>query len=142
MFTDTQLSSGIKTMTHLVVRQFQHLGRAREVEKQCAVFEGERNITNALTEAQQKARDEGNEFVPDLERAGDLAKAQLECGVGTRLHGAYECYKAGMQLECLRHILLALDTVCYVLGWNKASAYINEQNKVLLNMSKSEREAA
>lgn len=142
MFNDMQISADIKTMTDLVVKNFLRLEKAREVEQQRAVFHGERDITNVLTPAQEEARFEGKEFEPDLERAEDHAKTKLKFGVGRRLQGAYACYKAGMQLECLRHILLALDTVCCALSWDKASAYINEQNRILLEMSKGEREAA
>ena len=72
----------------------------------------------------------------------DVDTLKLEMGVGRRLRGAYACYKADMQLECLRHILLALGTLCDLLGWDKASFYINGQNPALYEMSKSEREAA
>ena len=66
------------------------------------------------------------------------ARISLESGIGIRLKGAYACYQAGMQLECLRHILLAINMVCRALGWEKASAYIDQQNRVLLEMAKEE----
>ncbi len=139
MLNELQVSAGIKTMTDLAVSNFWRLEKAREVELQRAVFHGKRDIANVLSPAQEEALVLDIDFMADLERAEKNAKSRLEFGVGQRLRGAYVCYKAGMQLECLRHILLALDTVCCTLGWDKASAYINEQNRILHKMSKEER---
>ena len=138
MITKSQASNGIAILTSYVVQHFLQDEKMREVEQQRAVYTGEKNITNVLTPAQVTARDKGQTFEPDLEKADIHARKSLEFGVSRRLEGAFACYKAGMQLECLRHILLALDTICCALDWGKASAYLNEQNRILLQMKKEE----
>jgi len=76
---------------------------------------------------------------PESEQVENHSRVLLGLLINKRLEGAYACYKADIQLECLRHILLVLNTICSILGWNKASTYINEQNRVLFKMSENER---
>ncbi len=140
--SDKDAKNGINLIVDWAVKRFAKDAARTQVERQRAVFEDREQITNVLTDTQLKARSEGAEFVPDTERANDYGTRTITSGVRIRLEGAYSCYKADMQLECLRHILAALDTVFCVIGWDKASAYINKQNHVLLEMSKDEREAA
>lgn len=138
MITKSQASNGIVALTGYVVQYFLQDKKMQEVEQQRSVYMGEKNITNVLTPAQETSRQKGEMFTPDLQRAEEYAKSSLGFGVSRRLEGAFACYKAGMQLECLRHILLALDTICCALNWGKASAYLNEQNSILLQMKKEE----
>ena len=142
MFSDSQGSKGIAFVSHWVMQHFLRDQTMQEVEKQQAVYTGEKMVTNVLTPAQETARDKGQAFKPDLERAEQYARRSLEDGVGRRLKGAFACYKAGMQLECLRHILIALDVICCALEWDKASAYLNEQNRLLIKMHTEKEEAA
>lgn len=142
MFNDMHVKTGIKLVTDAVAKHFLRQEMARDVETQRAVFKGDRQITNVLSRAQEEAKYRGQKFVPDLVRAENNARVGLEFGIGQRLRGAYASYKAGMQLECLRHVLIALDVVCCALDWDKASAYLNEQNRILQQLSKSERDAA
>ena len=147
MNTKSQASNGIAILISDVVQHFLQDKKTREVEQQRAVYDGEKNITNVLAPAQEKAKYEGQIFKPDLERAEEYAKSSLEFGVSSRLvssrlESAFACYKAGMQLECLRHILSALDVICCALEWDKASAYLNKQNRILCHMKKKEEEAA
>jgi len=140
MCNDAQIFGDMSAQYKHVVQNLMRQGIARAVETQRAVFEGTSYTTNILTKAQEEARKAGREFEPDLERAEEQAEANLRTGVGHRLTGAYACYRADMQLECLRHILLALGTICHTLNWDKASAYLNEQNRILLEMSNRELE--
>jgi hypothetical protein len=142
MFNKFQVSAGIKVMTDFALRIALQSGIKREVEQQRAVFFGERDITNVLTEAQEKAQRDGKPFEPDMKRAEKHAEHSIEFGVGQRLLGAYAHYEVSNQLECIRHILLALDSVCCALGWGKASAYLNQQNRILFEMQEAERKAA
>lgn len=139
MFDDNQVLAGIKMFTNIVTRHLLPFGVKQEEEQQSAVFYGKRNITNVLTPSQEQAKREDGKFEPDLELAKRRAEMTLRSGVGYRLRGAFECYKANMQIECLRHILLALGVVCHALGWARALVYLSEQNSVLREMSKDER---
>ncbi len=69
----------------------------------------------------------------------DRQEELLRFSVGQRLRGAYACYRKGMQIECLRHIMLALDGIAYAMGWDKVSTYLNAQNEALYVMGKGER---
>lgn len=142
MFSDSQASKAISFVNDFILRYFLQDKKMREVERQRAVFTGEKQITNVLSQEQEAARDKGESFKPDLDRAENYARISLEGGVSRRLKGAFACYKANMQLECIRHILVALDVICCALEWDKASAYLNEQNRILCQMKQEEEEAA
>jgi hypothetical protein len=136
MISDNQAIVGIGVINRAAVNAFKSDARQRNIEKQRAVYMGEKDITNVLTAAQEKDRDEGKPFKADLELAGDHAEKSLSFGVGQRLTGAYSCYKADMELECIRHILSALCSICHALNWQKAEAYLNEQSRVLYKLNK------
>ncbi|MCA9357539.1 hypothetical protein H6784_04655 [Candidatus Nomurabacteria bacterium] len=143
MFKTIQAASAaINNVSILAVEFFFRQATEREVEQQRAVFNGNVKANNIMIRGQETAFCTNEEFAPDMECAEDRARTNLEFGVGQRLRGAHACYTAGMQLECLRHILLALGTICHALDWKKASTYINEQNEVLYKMSEKERSDA
>lgn len=52
----------------------------------------------------------------------------LELSVQTRLRGAIANYEDGDQLECLRHILLALNAIFDLIGWKTAAEYLEKAN--------------
>lgn len=141
MLTKSQAYTGIQILTDLALKFFLREGTQRDVEQQKDVFDGVHDITNVLTPAQEKARNDGDAFEPDMARAESHAKTSLEWGIGQRLRGAYACYETNMELECMRHILIALDVICCAIGWQKASAYLNEQNRTLLEMKKMDEAA-
>jgi hypothetical protein len=70
-------------------------------------------------------------FKPNKEQARDRARASIHVGVGQRLRGAIALYGVGQQMECLRHIILALSAVCDFLDWEEASAWCESQNRAL-----------
>ena len=141
MITETQAYAGIKNLTDLALKFFLRERTQRNVEQQKDVFDGVLNITNVITPAQEKSRVDGEAFEPDMARAEGRAKTSLEWGISQRLKGAYACYRADMELECIRHILIALDEICCAIGWQKASNYLNEQNRLLLEMKKKDEAA-
>lgn len=123
----------IDMITEVAVKSFARDATARNIEQQEAVFNGTEGTNNVLNSDQIKALGEGKPFVPDINTARDHAENSLRFGVGHRLKGAYSHYKAGNEMECIRHLILALDSVCWALGWEKASAYLNDQNYALFN---------
>lgn len=110
----------------------------QEVETQRAVYENRVDITNILTEEQEIAKLSDQPFRPAQNEASQRASKRLNTGIRSRLTGAYHHYRNGNELECIRHIMLAMGVVCDVIGWTKASAYINEQNDVLYDKHKNE----
>ena len=65
---------------------------------------------------------------PDKAAEKEYAKSNIRDGVGVRLDGAIALYQTGDQLECVRHIMLAIGAVCNILGWDEAEKYLSEQN--------------
>lgn len=122
MVQNSKVHDGIQLLVNLAVTQLLPQAKSREV-------------------ARQKAHNQDQDLF-DLDDAGeDRAKDVLEFGISQRLKGAYACYEAGFQLECLRLVMLALGTIAETLGWDKVTSYISEQNRVLLMRSEVEREA-
>lgn len=138
MLTDYTASTGISAITKFAANTFKHQRIALEIDRQKKVYEDKIDITNVLSQAQEKDKRDGKPFSPDREKANHYAEHSLDYGIRTRLVGAYYLYKANEELECLRHILLALDTVFCSIGWEKASAFINIQNNTLLAMKRAE----
>lgn len=54
-------------------------------------------------------------------------KNMFELVVGPHLRGAIAHYQADNQLECLRHVLLALVYICDILELRDASQYLNDK---------------
>lgn len=136
--SDRTVDTAINAISAGAVVAFGNDAAQRDMEQQRDVFEGRKDITNVLTKQQEEDRDEGKPFAPDIQRATDHGHGLLKQGVSMRLKGAYAHYRAGNELECIRHILIALGSIVYALGWKKAEMYLNEQNTILLNMSKEE----
>ena len=134
--SDFTINRGIRAITSGAIQMFGDESALRRVEEQKAVFEGREDIINVLNAEQEKAKAEGEPFVADMERAAYEGKLSLEIGVDSRLRGAWACYKAGDELECIRYILLALGSICRALGWNKASRHLEEQSSALFKMKK------
>lgn len=132
------VNKGIETIADAAVTVFGGESIMREIEQQQAVYEDRKDITNVLNDKQIESKEKGEPFVPDLESARSRGTQSIKWGVGVRIKGAYACYKAGDEMECIRHIILALGSICYALNWEKASAYLNEQNQILFKMKKSE----
>jgi hypothetical protein len=144
MINDHQATTGTKAIVSAITKLFLSDQRAKFIGWQRTAFDEFPGGANReqLNRDQQQAKLDDKPFEPDTERAEDYAKSSIEFGVGQRLKGAYACYRADMQLECIRHILLALGSVCQMLEWDKASEYINQQNNILLDMKRAEEEAA
>jgi hypothetical protein len=144
MINERQASIGISKISEVAVNHFWRTRFREEIACQQRHFDDFplKGGHDHLNKEQQAAKLAGKPFEPDNKKAEEYAKHSLEFGVGQRLRGAYACYKADMQLECIRHILLALGSVCNVIGWDQASVYINQQNNILLDMKKAEEEAA
>lgn len=138
---DYVANKSIETITDAVATVFSSESIRRQIEQQQATYEYRNDITNVLNDKQLESQEKGEPFVPDLEAAKERGDRSIKWGVGVRLKGAYACYKAGDELECIRHIILALESICYALKWEKASAYLNEQNQILFKMKKAEEAA-
>lgn len=111
---------------------------AHMVRKQEEAFRSDNQESGFLNEKQRAARSKGEPFKEDIDHARNQAYSLISVGIGIRLKGAYALYKAGNELECVRCILLALCSLCHILGWKKAEAYLNEQNTVLYDIHKKE----
>lgn len=107
------------------------------IEQQRDVFEEREHITNVLSDRQLKDQMERRPFTPDRDKAEKYAYDSVYLGIRNRLTGAYTCYSTGNEMECLRLILIALDVICNALGWKKASAYLNEQTRVLYEQKRA-----
>jgi len=132
------VNHSIETITNAAVTLFGDESIQREVEQQRDVFEGSKDITNVLNKEQLKAKEKGEPFKPNMDRANDHGIYSIRWGISTRLQGAYACYKAGDELECIRYLLIALGSICHALNWGKAETYLNEQNRILFAMKKAE----
>lgn len=132
------VNKSIETIANAAAVAFGSESIQRQIEQQQATYEYRNDITNVLSDKQLESQEKGEPFVPNLEVAKERGEQTIRWGVGVRLKGAYACYKAGDELECIRHIILALGSICYALNWEKASAYLNEQNQILFKMKKSE----
>lgn len=117
------------------------LARNMEEKRQKAEYEQEvERIQEASQADQAEVLNIVGPFVLNKELVDRYAGSFVDCAVGLRLRGAIAHYETGDQLECIRHILLALDAVCVLLEWEDASAYLNEQNRALYK--RSEKRAA
>ncbi|MBI2030927.1 hypothetical protein HYT05_04865 [Candidatus Kaiserbacteria bacterium] len=119
------------------------LSAVRRMEEKRQKDAYEKNIER-IQEGSQAARaevvKEVGPFVLNKALVDSYAASFVELAVGRRLQGAIAHYETGNQLECIRHILLALDAICVLLEWEDASAYLNEQNRALYK--RSEKRAA
>jgi len=136
--TQRIIDGGIDAITNGAVFMFRDESVHRELEQQLAVFEDRADVTNVLSVKQLNDKEEGKPFTPDMNRANDHGTHSIQWGISTRLKGAYACYKAGDELECIRYLLIALGSICHALNWEKASSYLNEQNRILFAMKKAE----
>lgn len=124
------LKAGASVITEALVRALHVPAYVKQIEWQKAVHEGTSHSVNS-----DYTDDEGN-FSPNREQASSRADSGIKFGVGVRLEGAITHYESGDQLECVRHIILALDSVFNIIGWMEASKWCNEQNRVLYAMKK------
>jgi hypothetical protein len=141
MFNDSMVNAGMEILSTGLVKAFGAEAAREDIKAQERVFTGEEEISNFLSANQEIARDRGEDFVADRYLAKERGELRLKLGVIMRLKGAYSCYKAGMELETIRHILLAMASLCHSIGWRKAEVYLNQQNSNLCDLSKSERES-
>ncbi|MFZ2555866.1 MAG: hypothetical protein WAX57_03420 [Minisyncoccia bacterium] len=109
--------------------------RQNELRRQRQVHDEVPGIGVPIDNPRQYTAWDGS-FKPNNEQAEHYARSRISVGVGRRLEGAIACYSAGDQMECVRHIVLALDTVFRVLDWEEASAWCNEQNTILFGRKK------
>lgn len=139
--SDYAANNGIDVITSNAISLFGTEATRRQVELQRDVYEDREDLTNVLDIDQMKAKEKGEPFAPNLDLAKERGESLLHFAISHRLRGAYACYKVGDEMECIRHILVALGSVCYAIGWSKASAYLNEQNRILFAMKKAEEAA-
>ena len=139
MIHDRQATVGINAIVAGVNKLFFKDQIAKFIQWQREAFEQFPDGYNReqLSQAQKAAKMNNAPFEPDIDRAERYAESSIEFGVGQRLRGAFACYKVNAQLECIRHIVLALDSICVMLEWDTASAYLNEQNRVLLDIKRA-----
>lgn len=142
MLSDKMFNDGIELLSANLIKVFGTDAAREDIEQQKRVFNGEDDINDFLSPEQEAAQERADAFVPDLIEAKDRGNARMTTGVTMHLKGAYSCYKAGMELETVRHLVLALGALCHSIGWKKAAAYLNQQNSVLFDLSKSERESS
>lgn len=110
----------------------------RQFELQKSAFE-DSGIYGVLTREQEEDRRSGREFKFDRQHAKDMGEEMFKMGITTRLRGAYAHYKAGNELDCIRHLLIAMSVLCEVMNWKKAANYLNTQNIYLLDQIKKDR---
>lgn len=139
MIYESQFKVALGIITNATRSLFSDEMTLRNIEKQQKVYTGESNISNILNEKQLKDKEDGKPFTPDEETARRQGEHYVGEFVKIRLEGAFAHYRAGNELECLRHILAALSTLATALGWEKASAYLDQQNQVLYKMTHSEK---
>jgi hypothetical protein len=126
----------ISNISNLVSDKLSGNVTVQEIQRQKDVYENRKDVTNVLSREQEEEKERGEPFKADVGSAADYAKTMLSHGVALRLRGAYACYQAGDQLECLRHVFIALSVVAGGLGWKDAEAYLNDQNNILFKMKK------
>lgn len=127
---------GIEAITKGAAEAFRSDAIRREVEAQKKAFEDD-GISGVLTEKQLNARVLGEEFIVDRERAEKIGMEKIEMSVGMRLQSAYACYKADMQMECIRCLMIAMSSICHTIGWSEAEAYLDRQSRELYELNKS-----
>jgi hypothetical protein len=140
-FTQRIIDGGIDAITNGAVFMFGDESVQRKIEQQQSVFEDREDITNVLSVKQLKDKEEGKPFTPDTETAYYRGTHYIRWGISTRLKGAYACYKAGDEMECIRYLLIAVGSICHALNWEKAAKYLNEQNTALFAIKKAEEAA-
>lgn len=139
MITDNMAEAAIKTVSETLCTQV--VARDiidRQFELQKSAFQ-DNGIYGVLTREQEEDRKNGREFQFDRKHAKEMGEEMFRMGITTRLRGAYANYKAGNELDCIRHLLIAMSVVCEVMNWKKAANYLNEQNIILLDRIKTER---
>ncbi len=77
------------------------------------------------------------QHAPNKEQERRNAVDEIEVGVGRRLKIAIEYYEEGLQLECIRHIMLAMSAICNIIRWEAAELYLNNQCRQLHELDQS-----
>ena len=140
MLTEKALKAGLTILLGGLEAVFLPQVQTKELERQRRVHEKDPDVAVPDNPGQYSNPD--GSFKPNKEQARDRAKTMIQMGVGRRLEGAIVLYGIGEQMECVRHIILALDTVFCILEWEEASAWCNEQNRVLFEIHKRKQAAA
>jgi hypothetical protein len=139
MLTEKSLKVGLTILLGVLETTFLRQVEAKELEWQRRVHEEDPDVA-APDNPGQYTNPDGS-FKPNKDQARDRAKTTIQMGVGRRLEGAIALYGIGEQMECVRHIILALDSVFCILEWEEASAWCNEQNRVLFEAYKRKQAA-
>ncbi len=135
------LNNGLNVLLLGLEKALMPTARNNELRWQQQVHEKVPGIAVLIDNSGQYTDDEDN-FKPNKEQAEERARHRIQFGVGQRLKGAIALYGVQEQMECVRHIILALDTVFCTLNWQEASAWCNEQNRVLYELHQKKQKAA
>ncbi len=138
MFTKKGLKLGTVVVLGVLETTFLRQLEAKQLAFQRRVYDQDSTIT--VDRPEQYVNEDGS-FKPNREQARSRAKATIEMGVGRRLEGAIALYEIGEQMECLRHLILALGAVFEMLEWSDASTWCNVQNTVLYETHKKKKAA-
>jgi len=141
MIDDKIAYTAINAASDMIADAFVMEGASLQLAEQKKAFADRELVSDVLTDTQKEAHLKGEEFRGDLNHAKALARPRIHAGVSKRLKGAYAAYAADNELECIRHIMLAMQSICIALGWSKAVSYIESQNVALIKMSKELEEA-
>ncbi len=130
MLTERVLKGALAVLMPALQTALFPRARQNELRWQRQVHDEVPGIGVPIDNPRQFTAEDGN-FKPNNEQAEQYARSKISTGVGHRLEGAIACYDAGDQMECVRHIVLALDAIFCILDWRDASAWCNEQNNIL-----------
>lgn len=140
MIFEHQVKVGMDLLTSSCVKAFKHDLMVKNIKRQKDAYEDDEMIFGVLNKQQEQDQMASKPFTADRETATRQAEDMIHNGIMMRLKSAYVLYKKNEELDCIRHLLLALGVLTDAMGWEKASVYLNQQNNVLFDQITKENE--